>query len=97
MKLLLCAECGDIKKLQRTTRHCWCGKVSGRYVNDVRAEVSRDALVIGIGNGYLSQAIRKALAGAPDDVTTSHGSSGHRIDKVWVFSKSGAPNITWGE
>lgn len=39
MKLLFCKEGGDIVKLTRDVKSCSCGQVSGRYINDLDAEV----------------------------------------------------------
>lgn len=95
MKLLFCTECSDVRKLHLGRRvYCKCRRVWGKYVDMEKAEVSRNALVIGMGNGYLAQAAHAFRANAPDDITTSHGSSGYGV-KTWLFSKSGAPNVTW--
>jgi hypothetical protein len=94
MKLLFCPLCGDVRKLQRSLTTCECGHVSGRYVDSLHAEVSATALVLGMGNGYLQQAAYSYAANAPDDVTTSGGSAGYGV-KTWLFSRRGAPNVTW--
>ncbi len=58
MKLIYCNECQDMFKLDiGNMRWCKCGAVSGRYVNNVQAEVSYNAVCIAIGNGALYQAI----------------------------------------
>jgi len=58
MKLLFCYNCSDIFKLDRDeARHCKCGKVSGRYVDNTYAEVNGEGVSLAIGNGSLIQAM----------------------------------------
>lgn len=57
MKLILCENCWDVFKLQKGMRQCSCGEVFGRYIDNVNAEVSGNAVSIGLGNGALEKAI----------------------------------------
>lgn len=50
MKLLMCKKCGDMFNLDRVEKSCRCGETSGRYVDDILAEIKGDCVPIGIGN-----------------------------------------------
>jgi len=56
MKLIYCPYCFDIFKLTKVMKKCSCGKVMGRYIDNREAEVSKDAVSIGIGNGSFHNA-----------------------------------------
>ena len=57
MKLILCTKCGDVVSLRRYLRTCSCGHCSGRYVDDISAEVSLSSIVLGIVNSSLLSAV----------------------------------------
>lgn len=57
MKLLFCPKCYDVFKLAFGWRSCECGEVSGRYVNDIEAEVNGKGVSLAIGNGSLFDAV----------------------------------------
>jgi hypothetical protein len=58
MKLLLCRECQDIIRLVMEERKCSCGKVSGKYTNNLLAEYKGETAVpIGISNSTLVKAV----------------------------------------
>ena len=61
MKLVGCKECYDIIVLSNVEeRKCWCGKVSGRYVDSRNAEINADpykCFVIGFNNESLRAAV----------------------------------------
>jgi len=59
MKLLLCKNCQDVIRLvQEEVRTCRCGKVSGKYINDLDAIYSGDdAIPLGFANSTLVEAI----------------------------------------
>jgi len=60
MKLLLCLSCQDIIRLpiNRKERSCQCGKVKGRYLDQLNAEYSGEsAYPIGFNNYSLAAAI----------------------------------------
>lgn len=57
MKLVLCVECFDVFKLDYEMRTCKCKRVKGRYIDNVMAEVSENAISIGLGNGAVANAI----------------------------------------
>ena len=85
MKLLFCAECGDVVLLRRVRRFCECGRVSGLYRPDgAHADVSRDAQVIGLVNGD----VRAALAFA------EHPDAGYRTIRAWLMGRD-APRVHW--
>lgn len=50
MKLLNCMECHDVQAMTFTERTCFCGKSKGKYVNEVKVEVSGPSRVIGMRN-----------------------------------------------
>lgn len=58
MKLVLCKECQDIVRLIEEKRVCQCGKVGGKYVDDLNAVYFGDmAVPIGFANSTLIKAI----------------------------------------
>lgn len=57
MKLIICPKCEDWVKLRlKKMRKCECGHIKGRYIDNVKAEVSEDAISVGVGNGSLREA-----------------------------------------
>ena len=60
MKLLLCKNCQDVIRLvQGEVRTCRCGKVSGKYLDDLNAIYSgEEAIPLGLANGSLVEALR---------------------------------------
>lgn len=62
MKLLLCANCGDVRAL--TTRQwtvCRCGESRGRYLDGINAVLDGAyALALGFNNGSFEQALSAA-------------------------------------
>jgi hypothetical protein len=58
MKLLFCKSCNDIVKLIETKRTCKCGKVGGKYTDDLNAVYFGEmAVPIGFANSTLVKAI----------------------------------------
>jgi hypothetical protein len=59
MKLLFCKNCQDVIRLQQEeTRTCKCGKVSGKYLDELNAIYSGDdAVPMGIANGSFVEAL----------------------------------------
>lgn len=58
MKLLLCTACSDVFALRlNKLRSCACGKVKGQYVDQLNAEYEGEAVVLGIANNSLVNAI----------------------------------------
>lgn len=49
MKLLFCPKCADIIALRRELRTCHCGEASGRYIDNLNAEIS-GGVPLGIDN-----------------------------------------------
>ena len=79
MKLLLCPTCSDVFKLDEDElRQCKCGKCSGRYVDNINAEVWGDGVVIGFANGSLARAIMKQRAFG-DLIETMGGCYGREV------------------
>lgn len=59
MKLLLCKECQDVVRLIDTKRTCKCGKVGGRYIDDINAVYfGATAVPIGFANSTLVNAFQ---------------------------------------
>lgn len=87
MKLLFCERCGDVVKLRRDYRSCECGHVGGKYLSDGwHAEVSADAVVLGVANDTMRRALEAFKAGSDD--------SGHRTLSAWVMGAD-APRVKW--
>lgn len=60
MKLIFCVACQDIVSLRlEEMRSCSCGRVYGRYVDKIKAEVSTTAISLGIDNNSLIQALKQ--------------------------------------
>jgi hypothetical protein len=59
MKLIFCPECWDVVKLStKSTRTCECGKASGRYIDNLNAEISGTAVAVGFNNFSFAFAVR---------------------------------------
>lgn len=50
MKLIYCPTCGDIIRLTYVDKSCDCGFIHGRYVTGLVAEISKEAIPLGIDN-----------------------------------------------
>lgn len=65
MKLLLCVKCSDVFSLKTSgMTTCICGQTSGRYTDNLNAEVSgvKDKfMVLGFDNSSLIETIRAQL------------------------------------
>lgn len=99
MKLLFCEWCQDVFKLKlEEMRSCDCGRVKGRYINNSEAEVSFNAISIGIGNGSLISAIAdmKALKEHSNDKASREEYyskfGGAKIEYAWVRPNTGPGN-----
>lgn len=96
MKLLLCADCWDVFKLAvGKMRKCSCGKVKGRYLDNLTAEVSENAISLAIGNGSLATAISSMLylkTKTKDKATRDDYIRHARIEYAWVRPNSGDGN-----
>lgn len=57
MKLIFCPRCQDIFSLREVVRTCTCGYISGRYVDNVNAEISKYAIPLGIANSSFLNAL----------------------------------------
>tara|TARA_Y100000296_G_C5070146_1_gene204473 strand:- start:319 stop:576 length:258 start_codon:yes stop_codon:yes gene_type:complete len=57
MKLILCAKCWDVVKLDKDVRTCKCGLCKGRYIDDIVAEVNKPAIPVYINNHSLVTAV----------------------------------------
>jgi len=95
MKLLFCETCGDIFKLQKIMRACLCGEVRGRYIDNLRAEVTSNAVSLAIGNGSL----RNAMLASETLQTRAGAQYANREDYIdecqilaWVRPNTGAGN-----
>jgi hypothetical protein len=61
MKLILCGECQDVRKILSTNTSCFCGKSGGRYLDNLFAEYWGSAIPLGFDNYSLVDACK-----APD-------------------------------
>jgi hypothetical protein len=61
MKLLLCVNCQDVIRLiHNEERTCLCGRVKGKYLDEINAVYSGDsAIPIGFNNSDLSCALQE--------------------------------------
>lgn len=95
MKLLLCPECSDVFKLDFEMRKCKCGKIKGRYIDNVLAEVSKEAISIAIGNGSVEQAWRNMILlkdKSKNKANRSDYINKAKIEYAWVRPNDGAGN-----
>lgn len=58
MKLFMCTRCNDVVSLIRSAnRACFCGASSGRYTDQLNAEISGPCVPIGFANRSLLTAL----------------------------------------
>ena len=57
MKLILCPLCQDVVRLRSELRRCECGTCWGRYLDDLKAEISEKAIPLGFNNTALRNAV----------------------------------------
>jgi len=58
MKLLLCMKCSDIFSLTFEDRTCKCGETSGKYIDDLNAEIKGECMPIGFANSSFINALK---------------------------------------
>jgi len=95
VKLAFCRECWDVFKLDISERSCKCGKVRGRYVTEVQAEVTPNAISIAIGNGSLMNAIHGSQRREQESGNQADRANYQRAGKIeyaWVRPNSGPGN-----
>lgn len=61
MKLLLCIKCSDVFSLTTEERACNCGKSSGRYVDQLNAEIKGDCMPLGFANESFVYALKRQI------------------------------------
>jgi hypothetical protein len=57
MKLIFCPDCQDVVRLFSEPRKCKCGKVSGKYIDDVDIAIKGKAMVLCIHNNDVAEAL----------------------------------------
>lgn len=90
MKLLLCYDCYDVKKLAKAWRTCKCGKVRAKYLNDGKhAEWNGHGVLLGIHNTSLAEALmlQRDEGDRPDGL-------GHRFEAFVIPTKAPSVAIT---
>lgn len=98
MKLVLCPKCSDVFKLDLgVMRQCKCGHVKGRYIDNVHAEVSKDAVSIAIGNGSLQQSwieagTHQATTNDTAERAEYYQDGQGKIEYAWVRPNEGPGN-----
>ena len=81
MKLLLCNRCGSMFNLASITKMCSCGRVKGRYTDNLNAiYTGKSAVAFCIGNGSFDNACREQNYKDKTDPEAFHGS---RFDS-WI-------------
>ncbi|MDD3014335.1 MAG: hypothetical protein PHC34_11590 [Candidatus Gastranaerophilales bacterium] len=58
MKLIYCSNCHDVVRLMENRRFCECKNIWGRYVDNLYAEISEQAIPIGFENSSFYNAIK---------------------------------------
>ena len=67
MKLFFCpiTGCHDVVKMTKTLRTCECGGSSGKYINDIDAEIYGAAVPLGFANStFVNALINRPMIGA---------------------------------
>jgi len=67
MKLLLCPQCNDIKKLNLERRTCRCGQSWAKYENKSLTSThmvvaNESAIILGIDSSVLEKAVQRRLS-----------------------------------
>jgi hypothetical protein len=57
IKLFFCPFCKDLLALRKHYRSCECGRSGGKYIDNLNAEITGEAVGIGIHNMSLGTAI----------------------------------------
>lgn len=57
MKMVMCLDCNDVFNIIHQERKCFCGKTSGKYIDNLNIEIKGNCVPIGIHNTKLFQAI----------------------------------------
>lgn len=57
MKLLFCPDCWDVIKLALDVRQCACGRVKGKYTDNLHAVTNGEGVCLAFNNTTLSNAI----------------------------------------
>lgn len=57
IKLFFCPFCKDILALRKQYRSCECGRSGGKYIDNLNAEITGEAIPLGINNMSLGTAI----------------------------------------
>lgn len=92
MKLLWCPKCNDVIRLQYFIRSCECGRVSGKYLNNVEAVSNGKGVSIGIGNAHISMAAM-SLGSKKETKDQQHYIEGKEYQvKCWVRPNEGPGN-----
>lgn len=97
MKLILCEKCWDVVKLSMKPRTCECGQVAGKYLDNVTAVVTENAISLALGNGSLERAIsdmrqlKKNSANNADREDYYEYGNG-QISHAWVRPNEGSGN-----
>lgn len=89
MKLLFCIKCGDIFNLDYELKKCKYGETSGRYIDNLNAEISGNyAQPIGFANNSFNMAM--AMQRLEDDVQAGKPvcCDGVRFDAFFIPSSA---------
>lgn len=95
MKLIFCEQCFDVVKLDREMRQCKCGRVKGRYIDEVHAEVSPEAVSVYMAEASLEQAIaqmHRTKQICDNTMQSDHYANAAPIVKVFVRPNTGCGN-----
>ncbi len=81
MKLLMCKRCKCVIVLSLEKKCCACGKSGGAYVNEIVVVVHGPAIVIGMNNSDLHDAL-------------DAGNNEHRAIRAWKMGRRG-DSVRW--
>ena len=67
MKIIFCPNCTDFYNLRHETKSCSCGATSGKYTDDLNADVfGENAIVLGIDNTSFVKAAKDFIQNKPN-------------------------------
>lgn len=91
MKLMFCPGCSDVFKLVRyESRHCLCGKVKGKLIDNRVAVINGEGISMMLDNMDLLKAMKK-LEGMDQDKPESYYKNYAKVG-FWIRPNSGHGN-----
>lgn len=91
MKLMFCPHCSDVFKLVRyESRHCLCGKVKGKLIDNRVAVINGEGISMMLDNVHLLKTLKK-LESMDQDKPESYYKNYAKVG-FWIRPNSGHGN-----